>query len=147
MTRAQTTMDFAAGISIFLVTVAFAFAFLPGVIAPFTQAGVADPVTANRIADDLASDQLAVDGTPYVLDADRVAAFFDAAGPPLADRVPVADYKSVNATLEEPGGGPIVVNGTTTTAGRAVPSGADTTVAWRVVSVDGRRLELVVRVW
>lgn len=147
MTRAQTTMDFAAGISIFLVTVAFAFTFLPGVVTPFTDTDVGEPVTANRVADHLATDRLGSPNTPYVLDDDRTAAFFadDAA---LGDRLALQPYQSVNVTIDSDDGDPVTVGeGTTAAAGSRVPASADTTVAWRTVTLDGERVQLIVRVW
>jgi len=146
MTRAQTTMDFAAGVSVFLVTVAFAFAFVPGITTPFTGAGAGDPVSANRIADDLATDSLGAPGDPYRLDGDEVSSFF-ADGTDPAARLPIESYRNVNVTLEAPDGDIAVVDGTTAATGDAVPASSDVTVAWRIVSVNDRRLELVVRVW
>ena len=145
MSRAQTTMDFAAGVSIFLVTVAFAFAFVPGIITPFTGTGVGDPVTANRLADGLASDRLADADAPYVLDGERVESFF-ADDTDLADRRSVPEFRSVNVTLKT-GGTVATVAGDPANAGDSVPGSADVTVAWRSVSLDGERHELVVRVW
>jgi hypothetical protein len=146
MPRAQTTMDFAVGVSVFLLTVAFAVAFVPGVITPFADVDAGDPVTANRVADDLAGDRLAAPDAPYDLDEDATAAFFDGdAG--LTDRLSLRSYTSVNVTLVDAADDPVVVDGVRATAGSPVPVDADTTVAWRVVAVDGDRLELVVRVW
>jgi hypothetical protein len=138
-------MDFAAGVSIFLVTVAFAFAFVPGIITPFTETGVGDPVTANRLADALASDRLASADDPYVLDTERTEAFFTN-GTALEDRVVLPEFRSVNVTLQN-GSDTATVDGSPATAGESVPSTADVTVAWRSVSLDGERLELVVKVW
>ena len=147
--RGQTTMDFAAGISIFLVTVAFAFAFVPGIIAPFADPGTADPVTANRIADDVATDRLSAPGEEYVLDAERTADFFG--DPDAVDRLAVPEYRTVNVTVENAtveNGTPVVdVGGERAAAGPETPSNADVTTAWRAVVVDDRRLELIVRVW
>jgi len=103
MSRAQTTMDFATGVSIFLVTVAFAFAFVPGIITPFTGTNVGDPVTANRLADGLASDRLADPGAPYTLDRDRVESFFTD-GTDLSERLAVPEFRSANVTLENRSG-------------------------------------------
>lgn len=143
--RGQTTMDFAAGISIFLVTVAFAFAFLPGIFTPFTGSGVGDPITANSVADELAADRLADPADPYVLDESATVAFFtnDTA---LEDRLTVGQFDSVNVTLENDSG-PITIDGETAAEGNPVPSNRDVTTAWRVVSFRGDQLELVVRVW
>ena len=146
MTRAQTTMDFAAGISVFLVTVAFAFAFLPGIIAPFTDTDVGDPVSANRVANHLATDRLGDVNDPYAVDSSVAAEFFD--GDALTDRVSVPWYKSVNVTIDDEHGDRVQLNATVdAAAGPSVPDSADTTVAWRTVTVDGERAELVVRVW
>ncbi len=138
-------MDFAAGVSIFLVTVAFAFAFVPGIITPFADPDVGDPVSVNRIADDLATDRLASPDRPYALDTDQTAAFFaddDAAG-----ELALRDYKSVNVTLVTTGGDVATVDNERAATGQSVPSDADTTVAWRSVTVGGDRYELVGRVW
>jgi hypothetical protein len=138
-------MDFATGVSIFLVTVAFAFAFVPGIITPFTGTNVGDPVTANRLADGLASDRLADPGAPYTLDRDRVESFFTD-GTDLSERLAVPEFRSANVTLENRSGVASVA-GESATAGDPVPDSADVTVAWRSVSLDGQRHELVVRVW
>lgn len=144
MSRAQTTMDFAAGVSIFLVTVAFAFAFVPGIITPFADPDVGDPVSANRIADDLATDRLGSPDRPYALDTDQTATFF---ADDAVDELALRDYKSVNVTLLTTGGDVATVDDVRAATGQSVPSDADTTVAWRSVSVGGARYELVVRVW
>lgn len=144
MARAQTTMDFAAGVSIFLVTVAFAFAFVPGIITPFADPDVGDPVSANRVADDLATDRLGTPDRPYALDAERTAAFF--AGDE-ADDLALRSYKAVNVTIEDAAGDVTSVDGVRAAAGRTIPDNADTTVAWRTVAVGGDRFELVVRAW
>jgi hypothetical protein len=141
-------MDFAVGVSVFLVTAAFAFAFVPGIIAPFADPGTADPVTANRIADDLAADRLTAAGDEYVLDADRTADFFGDPDPVGALAVP--QFRTVNVTVEnasDTGISPVTVGGERAAAGPEVPSNADVTTAWRPVTVDDRRLELIVRVW
>ncbi|WP_254763484.1 DUF7287 family protein [Natrinema marinum] len=50
--RGQTTQDFAVGIGIFLLAIAFVFAFLPSVITPFdSSVGGAETAQADRIAD------------------------------------------------------------------------------------------------
>lgn len=146
--RGQTTLDFAVGVSVFLVTAAFAFAFVPGVIAPFADPGTADPVTANRLADDLATDRLTAAGDEYALDADRTAGFFG--GPDAVGSLAVPAFRTVNVTVGAPGGdgtGPVTVGGERAAAGPPTPPDADVTTAWRAVTVDDRRLELTVRVW
>lgn len=48
--RAQTLQDFAVGIGIFLLAVAFVFAFVPTIITPFADSGTPDTAQADRIA-------------------------------------------------------------------------------------------------
>lgn len=107
--RGQTTLDFVVGMSIFLLLVAFVFAFAPGFIAPFTQGAVEETVTTNRVADELATDALGSPGAPYVLDDDCTAVFFDEdrtsnwacsfQGDTLAAQLDVSDRQSVNVTI------------------------------------------------
>ena len=48
--RGQTVQDFAIGIGLFMLAVAFVFAFIPTVITPFGDAGGAETAQADRIA-------------------------------------------------------------------------------------------------
>lgn len=59
--RGQTNQDFAVGIGIFLLTIAFVFAYVPNFVTPFTpDVGSAETAQADRIAatvvDDLTDD-------------------------------------------------------------------------------------------
>lgn len=74
--RAQTTLDFAVGMSVFLLTVAFVLSFAPSIVAPFSESGTEDTVTANRVASDLVEGTLADPDRPYVLDKGCTIAFF-----------------------------------------------------------------------
>ncbi|MDF9746367.1 DUF7287 family protein [Natrinema salsiterrestre] len=50
--RGQTTQDFAVGIGVFLLAIAFVFSFLPSVITPYdSSVGGAETAQADRIAD------------------------------------------------------------------------------------------------
>ncbi|WP_408959138.1 hypothetical protein [Natrinema sp. 74] len=50
--RGQTTQDFAVGIGVFLLAIAFVFSFLPTIITPFdSSVGGAETAQADRIAD------------------------------------------------------------------------------------------------
>ncbi|WP_049890556.1 DUF7287 family protein [Natrinema versiforme] len=50
--RGQTTQDFAIGIGVFLLAIAFVFSFLPSVVTPFdSTVGGAETAQADRIAD------------------------------------------------------------------------------------------------
>lgn len=99
--RAQTTLDFAIGITVFLTVIVSIFAFAPGILTPFTVSGQTDAVTVDRTADYLAQDVLASPKEPYFLDRGCTVAFFNrSADEPLDD--PFGDdCRYENATLNE----------------------------------------------
>jgi hypothetical protein len=157
--RAQTTLDFAVGMSVFLGIVAFAFAFMPTMFAPFQSDTGTEFVVADRAADRLAADALAESPRdPGVLDTDCTRDFFDTgAAPPPACRygtdasdlraaLGVGDDVNVNVTLRD-GGGVGTLGGTRLAAGGEPTSVDDTVVATRVVLLDGDQHRLFVRVW
>lgn len=74
--RAQTTLDFAVGMSIFLLTVAFVFTFAPNIAEPFSDSGTENTVVADRVASQLVAGTLASPDRPYVLDKACTMAFF-----------------------------------------------------------------------
>lgn len=75
--RGQTVLDFAVGVSVFLLVVAFVLTFIPGMVQPFQESTQQETAASDRLADQLASDLLAKNvSTPYVLDRGCVAAFF-----------------------------------------------------------------------
>ena len=74
--RAQTTLDFAVGMSIFLLTVAFVFTFAPNIAEPFSDSGTENTVVADRVASQLVAGTLADPDRPYVLDRECTVAFF-----------------------------------------------------------------------
>ncbi|MCU4799008.1 hypothetical protein OB920_01285 [Halobacteria archaeon HArc-gm2] len=110
--RAQTTLDFAIGISIFLAVVMFIFLFVPGIVEPFTVGAQDETVTVNRVADGLTQDQLGSSQRPGVLDTACTIDFFEhaedgtditACGPSkddLADFVGIKDRQNVNVTVQ-----------------------------------------------
>lgn len=165
--RGQTPVDFALGIGLFLLTVAFVFAFIPSIFAPFEGGSGELLVLADRSADHLAGNLLVDDpATPAALNATCVAGFFDADGAApggcrFSDEEDGDDLRaalgierpgvSVNATIRDPDGG-IAVLGTadgdvTLAAGRPPPSTVDIAVARRLALVDGTEHRIVVRVW
>lgn len=107
--RAQTTLDFAAGMSLFLVTVAFVFAFVPGLVGPFADDSGEALVAGDRVADQLGRQLLAAGPEPFVLDAVCTSAFFDLGGAPPADcrfegttlheRVGLSERLALNVTV------------------------------------------------
>lgn len=81
--RGQTTLDFAIGVSVFLAVIVFVFAFVPGILAPFTSASERHTVEVGRVADSLTQDALGSPKHPYVLDTTCTIDFFNgtASGP------------------------------------------------------------------
>lgn len=112
--RAQTTLDFAIGASVFLLTVAFVFAFVTGLLAPFDETAQGDTVTADRVADLLSQDLLTEANERYVLNGSCTAALADDAklsgcgfdGATLRARLDLSADQSINVTVRgRPGPG------------------------------------------
>jgi hypothetical protein len=94
--RAQTTLDFAIGISVFLLIVLFVFIFIPGTLDPFTVGAQEQTVTSDRVADSLSEGLLGDPAEPYVLDRFCTVEFFAEApdgNPPVACRYDGADLQ------------------------------------------------------
>jgi len=112
--RGQTTLDFATGASLFLLAVLFVFAFVPGILSPFTATAQEETVTANRAADVLTKDLLASPGESYLLDGECTAVLLgglvdpgcDFRGSTLNARLGIAGEQSINITVRgSPGAG------------------------------------------
>lgn len=156
--RGQTSFDFAVGMGVFLITLAFVLAFLPGTLEPFTATAGENMVVAERAAASLTEELLVTSVmAPNVLNQTCTAEFFDGdgltAGCPFsadADDVPAAfgidDTFRFNITIER-AGSIRSVDGVTLSTGRAPPSGSDAVVAKRMVLLDGSEATVYVRVW
>lgn len=68
--RGQTAQDFAVGIGIFLLAVAFVFSYVPSLITPYSAATTAETAQADRIADEIISSYS--DETANELDATKL---------------------------------------------------------------------------
>jgi hypothetical protein len=173
--RAQTTLDFAFGIGVFLLVLAFAFTFVPGMIEPFDAGTATETVGANRVADSLAEGMLGDPATPYVLNTTCTVGFFNASVPPgcsytgstVRDRIAFSPTQDVNVTLRGAVSDDqyrrLCWNGTAfggvgtsdcsggdleLSTGNAVPSDRQSSVtARRVVSVDGTTAVVRVVMW
>ncbi|MEA5386917.1 hypothetical protein VB779_07500 [Haloarculaceae archaeon H-GB11] len=175
--RAQTTLDFAVGISIFLLLVGFVFVFAPGFLDPFTTGPVEETVAVNRVADELTLDLLGGPTEGYVLEDDCTAAFFDDRSPghcrfsgaTLNERVGLAPRHNVNVTVsgnvtEPPSGNRILCwddgadelfevgsgscgSAVTLAAGPNPVDEAETVTAHRTVALDGTDVTLEVEMW
>jgi hypothetical protein len=174
--RGQTTIDFAVGMSVFLLTVAFTFAFVPGLLDPFDGRAPGGTAAAERVADDTAMGLLGDPSAPRVLDVSCTVAFFEGTTPgecglgsgTLADQVGLDDRYRLNVSIErndasgerrcwnrgEDGGPAGLVSPSASTCdvrlsrGDAVStSEGSVATARRVVSFADRDVTLVVRVW
>ncbi|MFB6074430.1 MAG: hypothetical protein ABEJ89_05415 [Haloarculaceae archaeon] len=109
--RAQTTLDFAVGISVFLAVILFVFLFVPGLLSPFTGGTSEETVLSNRVADQLVEETLGTPREPFVLERTCTLDFFGGAAPgtdgcryatggTLEQRVGVGDRQHLNVTVE-----------------------------------------------
>lgn len=75
--RGQTTLDFAFGVSVFLLTAIFVLTFVPGMLEPFEEGTQEEISAADRIATDLVEEELASPDRPHLLDRECTAIFFE----------------------------------------------------------------------
>ena len=111
--RAQTPLDFAIAMGIFLLAVTFVFTFIPSLTAPFVEGNQDKSVTADRVASHLAEGGLGDPAEPFVVDDDCARPFFDESnnsiptscgysGSDLGEYVGVdTDRLQVNVTVEQ----------------------------------------------
>ena len=159
MMRAQTTIDFAIGISLFLVVTAFVLAFVPTIFTPFESTD--GPGTADRIAASLATDRLGDPADPYVLNETCTNAFFeqldngtDAPGSCLyntsanttGEMLTLDSTREVNVTIRRANGS-IIDTGVRLAAGPTPPDTTSVSSATRAVSLSGETRRLLVRIW
>lgn len=150
-TRAQTTLDFAIAMGVFLLAVAFVFAFVPTLTSPFVDGTQDHTAAADRIASHLAEGALGDPSEPYVVQESCVTAFFDEVAD---DEIPDACGFSGNTTREHLGISDrldvsvelLRYDGDRTATvhervGNSPPEGTSTTVARRVVTLDGCDIE------
>lgn len=157
--RAQTTIDYAVGVSVFLLVVAFVFGFVPSLISPFTDDDTDAVVVSDRAADRLTGDLLVADpARPSVLGADCTVGFFNDSLTPadcrygsnasdLHDALGIGSpTRSVNVTVID-GDGSRALDGTELAAGPDPAGGTDVSVSRRAVLLDDRDWTVLVRVW
>jgi len=174
--RGQTTIDFAIGTSVFLVTVAFVVAFVPGLFQPFADGPQQELAGVDRVADTIVYDLL--DDGDGGSTPDRrctIALFNDTTtdtgcnfddSDPLAEQVGLSTGHHANVTVVggDPDGGtpnPACSDGTrievsdtddctsgfALDAGEPLPSGGASVIGRRVAHVDGTTVTVVVRMW
>jgi len=165
--RGQTTLDFAVGMGVFLLTVVFVISFAPTMFDPFAGGTGTDLVVADRAATTLSADLLAAStAEPGALAIGCVAEFFDIEGDERLEGANCSataefddldgslslDDRNANVTVHDLGAPasepsePEWSDGVLTRSNAdSVPS--DVAVATRTVSIDGDRYRLTVRVW
>ncbi|WP_121822815.1 DUF7287 family protein [Halostella salina] len=152
--RGQTAQDFAVGISVFLLTTAFLFAFLPTIFTPFDEEVTSgDSAQADRVASTFV-DGFSADGQVGTLRATDTSEFFDEGngGDDLRDRYALSTVTRVNVTIRTQNGTVIrEVSGTELKRGDDY-DGRPSASASRIVTFDSGTIcsptcRLVVRVW
>ena len=168
--RGQTGFDYLVGIGVFLLTVGFVLAFVPGTLEPFTD-GTEQPIVADRAADTVVAG-LADGPEPNVLDTTCTLTFFGVGSDTscslgsdaTAGGVGLPEFTRVNVTLERSVAGATareVRCGTDSppaihacgpgddrlVTGASVPTNEPVVTATRTVYVDGQDAVVVVRVW
>jgi hypothetical protein len=150
--RGQTAIDFAVGATLFLLTMAFVFTFVPVMFQPFATSQ-SDPLVADRVANRLATDILGSPDEPYIIDETCTTAFFDDTGSPDCSyefvsaslhphlALGVQQKTNVNVTLVDSSGTVEEQIGDSRATAR------DVIIAQRRVLYDGESYELIVRVW
>ena len=151
--RGQTTQDFAVGISVFLLTTAFLFAFLPTIFAPFdSDRSASDVSQADRVAATFV-ENFSVDGKPGQLNASETEGFFAAGGDgdALRDRYSLPTTSRVNVTVRTQNGSVIKDNSGTVLARGDEYDDDVSASSSRIVTFDedvcDPSCRLVVRVW
>jgi len=80
--RAQTPLDLAIAMGIFLIAVTFVFTFMPSLTAPFVEGDQDRSITADRVASHLSEGGLGDPEEPFVLEDACAADFFDGTANP-----------------------------------------------------------------
>ena len=170
ISRGQTTLDFAVGMSVFLLAVIFVVAYAPTMFDPFAGGTGTKLIVADRAATTLSGDILATSSSaPGVLSMGCSAAFFDVslteeAGGSGAECQSIngedfetllsLDGRNANVTIHEldaPSSEPASPtwiegeDGLTRTNSASIPN--DVAVSTRTVSIEGKQYRLTVRVW
>jgi hypothetical protein len=171
-TRGQTTLDFAIGTSVFLLTVVFVIAYAPTLFDPFVGGTGTDLLVADRAATSLSGDFLAAStAEPGTLSVGCVGTFFDVSLDEAVQGVGCGganlnsfdddegfsellslDGRNANVTIHElgaPASEPVTPEWASDPLVRSnddsVPS--DVAVSTRTVSIEGKQYRLTVRVW
>ncbi|WP_323676724.1 hypothetical protein [Halorubellus sp. PRR65] len=154
--RGQTTQDFAIGISVFLLTVTFTFAFVPSTVTPFgSPVTDAIPAKSDRVASTVV-DTTTVDDRSRTLENSSLDAIVDMNGDELREEFGLRSTAQVNVTVQSRSGAIVEADlgsgSKPLVAGDDYPrnqAAASTTRVIRIEGVPGCKTGclLVVRVW
>lgn len=105
--RAQTTLDFAIGTSVFLLVLIAMVQFVPGMLQPFNVGAQEETVAVDRVSSQLAGGLLGDPANPYTLNTTCTREFFDGnspsfcrySGSSLNDRLGLKSRQFANVTL------------------------------------------------
>jgi hypothetical protein len=146
--RGQTAQDFAVGIGLFLLAVAFVFAFVPQVVSPYDVGiGASESAQADRAATMIVGN-LSVEDRPNELDQTRSTNYFSSADvESLRDRTGLPFSSRINVTVRNVESGAMQWSG-----GATYRDGQEAASATRIVRTNDPNTcepacELVVRVW
>lgn len=161
--RGQTGIDFVVGMGIFLLTIGFVVAFVPGLLTPFSDE-TTGPLVADRVADDLVGATLLTGPGSSTLDVESTRAFFaqdiDSVSHGLA--VPSSTHLNVTVERDVPGTSrrkvlSLSADDSRLALGEPAPaSGGSVSIAARVVALeddavvetlDNDAVVVVVRIW
>ena len=150
--RGQTTQDFAVGIAIFLLTIAFVFTYVPTLTTPYEGSiGGAETAQADRIADRIVAN--ASTSTPNELDGSEYQSTFAQDPDDLVEALALranedTTFDRVNITIQEVGDAEI--DESEWTGGHSY-DGQTAASSARIVTIDNEDCDpgcrLVVRVW
>mgnify|MGYP006298241929 CR=1 FL=1 len=147
MSRGQTTLDYAIGISIFLLTIGVVFTFVPLSYDPLRTDWGTDAMEADRAVSHLTGSTLVREpDSPFVLDTTETIDFFEESDDTLPEDLGLPPDRQANVTLQDESG-VVVLNGKTMERGDQLSDGRTVVVAKRSVLVDETQYRLFVRVW
>ncbi|AGN02657.1 hypothetical protein L593_13590 [Salinarchaeum sp. Harcht-Bsk1] len=146
--RGQTAQDFAVGIGLFLLAVAFVFAFVPQVVSPYdVGVGASESAQADRAAS-LIVGNLSVEDRPNELHASRTTTYFNGADvDALRNRTGLPFTARINVTVRNVASDDLVWSG-----GAMHREGRATAAATRIVRTNepgtcDPACRMTVRVW
>lgn len=140
--RGQTTIDYVVGVTIFLLTIALVFAFIPASFQPLETDWGGKAMESDRAISHLAGTELAKDPQkPFVLDQSKTAAFFARPDANLSEDVGLPADAGTNLTIQTNESNIIHRRG------QSLPGSGSVVTAKRSVLLDNTQYRLVIRVW